>query len=302
VVYIVTPSFARSCEDCYNVKDENPPTIVSKPNHMSAPNIEIDRKPTPATSLAGRNSGTRRSYSANPDATLIGEAKYRYVSGMFARIAAHYDFMNALMTFGKDAEWRRYTVKQARPRPGGLALDVATGTGRIAQELAHYRARAVGIDFSEAMMRQGFREDVGREQPVYFAGADALSLPFADSTFECVTSGFAMRNVVDIEAAFREMCRVVKPGGRVVCLEVGRPRWAMVRLFHTIYTRKIVPLLGKVIAGDADAYTYLPNSMRSFPPPKELAHIMRKAGLRDVRFKQLTLGVVAVHVGVKREA
>lgn len=268
---------------------------------MSAPNIQMDKKPVPAASLAGLNNSTVRPYNANPNASLTGDAKYRYVSGMFSRIAARYDLMNVVMSFGQDAAWRRYTVKQARPKPGGLALDVATGTGRIAQELAHRGTRAVGIDFSEAMMRQGLKEGVGREQPVYFAGADALCLPFADSAFDCVTTGFAMRNVVDIEAAFREMRRVVKPGGRVVCLEVGRPRWAVTRLFHALYTRKIVPLLGKLIAGDADAYTYLPSSMHKFPPPEELARIMHAAGLRDVRFKQLTFGAVAVHVGVKRE-
>lgn len=271
---------------------------------MSAPDIQMDKKPATAASLAGPHNGATHSYtySANPDANLTGDAKYRYVSGMFARVAARYDLMNLLMSFGQDAAWRRYTVRQARPKPGGLALDVATGTGRIAQELARRGTRAVGIDFSEAMMRQGRREGVGRQETVYFAGADALRIPFADSAFDCVTTGFAMRNVIDIEAAFREMYRVVKPGGRVVCLEVGRPSWAITRLFHTFYTRKIVPLLGKLIAGDADAYTYLPSSMRKFPPPEELVRIMQSAGLRDVRFKQLTFGAVAVHVGVKRDA
>src|SRR2546422_9280349 len=113
---------------------------------MSAPNIQIDKKPTAATSLAGPHKVVAHSYNANPDATLTGDAKYRYVSGMFARIARRYDLMNALMSFGQDAAWRRYTVKQARPKPGDLALDIATGTGLIAQELAHYGARAVGID------------------------------------------------------------------------------------------------------------------------------------------------------------
>src|SRR5215210_5858241 len=170
--------------------------------------------------------------STNPDASLQGAQKAGYVSGMFARIAPRYDLMNVLMSFGQDRTWRRYTVRQAAPRRGDLALDVATGTGRIAQELAGAGARAVGIDFCVPMMVQGRREGVGRDEPVYFAGADALKLPFADNTFDCVTTGFAMRNVTDIQAAFREMRRVVKPGGRVVCLEVGRPRWGVARLFH----------------------------------------------------------------------
>lgn len=267
---------------------------------MSAPHIQADTNLAPAPPLAGLYDSRMRSSNSNPDATLVGDEKYRYVSGMFTRIASRYDLMNVLMSFGQDAAWRRFTVRQARPKPGDMALDVATGTGRIAQELAQQGARAIGIDFSAAMMLQGRKEGVGAAEPVYFTGADALRLPFADNTFSCVTTGFAMRNVVDVEAAFREMCRVVKPGGRVVCLEVGRPRWAVARLFHAFYTGKIVPLLGKLVAGDADAYTYLPSSMRCFPPPRELAHIMRAAGLHDVRFKQLTFGAVAVHVGVKK--
>lgn len=238
-------------------------------------------------------------YSANPDASLTGEAKARYVSGMFSRIARRYDLMNVIMSFGQDAMWRRYTVRQARARPGGIALDVATGTGRIAAELARVGARAVGIDFALGMMFQGRRDGVGREGDVLFVGADALNLPFADDTFDCVTTGFAMRNVSDIGGAFREMRRVVKPGGRVVCLEVGRPRWRVARFFHAIYTGKIVPLLGRLVARDADAYSYLPGSMRRFPPPEELARIMRGAGLRNVRYKQLTFGAVAVHTGLK---
>ena len=239
------------------------------------------------------------SHSVNPTATLSGDAKQRYVSGMFARIASRYDFMNALMSFGQDASWRRFTAKQARVLPGDLALDVATGTGRIADELARRGARAVGIDFSAEMMLYGRDRGVGRGRDVFLAGADALMLPFADNTFDCVTTGFAMRNVVDIEAAFREACRVVKPGGRVVCLEVGRPNSSITRALHSFYTLKIVPLLGRLLVGDADAYTYLPNSMRRFPPPGELAQIMEAAGLSHVRYRQLTFGAVAVHTSTK---
>jgi demethylmenaquinone methyltransferase/2-methoxy-6-polyprenyl-1,4-benzoquinol methylase len=176
---------------------------------------------------------------------------------------------------------------------------VATGTGRIAQLLARKGATAIGIDFSVEMMLQGKHAGVGSREKVRFAAGDALSLPFADQTFECITTGFAMRNVTDIESAFREMWRVAKPGGRVVCLEVGRPTNALTRFFHGLHTGKVVPLLGRLIAGDADAYTYLPNSMHKFPPPDELAKIMQAAGLRNVRFKQLTFGAVAVHSGVK---
>ena len=114
-----------------------------------------------------------------------------------------------------------------------------------------------------------------------------------------MTTGFAMRNVADIGKSFAEMYRVVKPGGRVVCLEVGRPNLFFARPFHALYTGRILPLLGKLVAGDAEAYTYLPNSMRRFPPPGELAEIMRSAGLRDVHYRQLTFGAAAVHWGLK---
>lgn len=249
----------------------------------------------PTTTMTGIDSAP----SANPDASLQGAEKALYVRRMFARITRRYDLMNRIMSFGQDARWRRFTVDQAKPSLGDLALDVATGTGRIAQELAGRGAVAIAVDFCVPMMEQGRREGVGDGEDVFFAGADALKLPFADDTFDCVTTGFAMRNVVDIEAAFREMRRVLKPGGRLVCLEVGRPRRRVTRVFHGIYTGRIVPLLGKIIAGDADAYTYLPSSMGKFPSPPQLARIMRAAGLRQVRFKQLTMGAVAVHRGIK---
>jgi demethylmenaquinone methyltransferase/2-methoxy-6-polyprenyl-1,4-benzoquinol methylase len=238
----------------------------------------------------------------NPDASLRGEAKARYVTAMFARIARRYDLMNTIMSFGQDAMWRRVTVRAANVRPGDLALDVATGTGRIAQELARAGARAVGADFTVPMMQRGRESGVGEAEDVYFVGADALALPFADDTFDSVATGFAMRNVTHIEAAFREMYRVVRPGGRVVCLEVGRPRSAITRAFHAVYTSRVVPLLGRLIAGDSDAYKYLPSSMGRFPPPEELAAIMRRAGLSNVRWKQLTMGAAAVHAGTKPPA
>jgi demethylmenaquinone methyltransferase/2-methoxy-6-polyprenyl-1,4-benzoquinol methylase len=218
---------------------------------------------------------------------------------MFSRIARRYDLMNVLMSFGQDGAWRRFVVNKARPRKGGLALDVATGTGRIAQETARRGANAVGLDFCPPMMVQGRNEGVGASEPVYFAGGDALTLPFRNATFDCVTTGFAMRNVIDIEAAFREMVRVVKPGGRIVCMEVGKPRWGVTRLFHQVYTRGVVPLMGRLIVGDSDAYSYLPNSMGKFPPPEELARMMIRAGVRNVRWKQLTFGAVAIHWGEK---
>jgi demethylmenaquinone methyltransferase/2-methoxy-6-polyprenyl-1,4-benzoquinol methylase len=240
----------------------------------------------------------------NPHATLTGTAKRRYVMGMFSRIAAHYDLMNTLMTFGQDERWRKMVNRACGPVAGRLTLDVGTGTGKIARDLARRGATAIGLDLTLGMMQRGWQEleaDPAGPQ-VQFVCGDALALPLPDNTFACVTTGFTMRNVVDIEAAFREMCRVVQPGGWVICLEVATPQNPLFRLGNRFYTRGLVPLLGRIIAGDADAYSYLPNSMGKFPAPSRLAQMMEAAGLRRVRYRLLMLGSVAIHVGVKPTA
>jgi demethylmenaquinone methyltransferase/2-methoxy-6-polyprenyl-1,4-benzoquinol methylase len=237
----------------------------------------------------------------NPDATLMGTAKRRYVMGMFSRIAAHYDLMNTLMTFGQDERWRQVVVRAAGPVAGQWTLDVGTGTGKIARDLARGGARSVGLDLTLGMMQQGQAELAMDPQalPVRFVCGDALALPWPDNTFACVTTGFTMRNVTDIPAAFAEMARVVRPGGRVVCLEVATPANPLFRFGNYVYTRRLVPLLGRLVAGDADAYSYLPTSMGKFPAPPRLAAIMTGAGLRPVRYRLLMLGSVGVHVGIK---
>lgn len=237
----------------------------------------------------------------NPDAHLTGTAKRTYVRGMFTRIADHYDLMNTLMTFGQDERWRAVVVRAAGQVEGQWTLDVGTGTGLIARDLARRGARALGLDLTPGMMVAGRKEMVEKlgHSPVAFICGDALALPLPDNTVAAVTTGFTMRNVVDIEAAFREMTRVVKPGGRVVCLEVATPRNPLFRLGNQIYTRRMIPLLGRIIAGDSDAYSYLPNSMGKFPPPPRLAQIMEAVGLRKVRYRLLMMGSVAVHVGIK---
>jgi demethylmenaquinone methyltransferase / 2-methoxy-6-polyprenyl-1,4-benzoquinol methylase len=232
------------------------------------------------------------------------ETKAQYVNRMFGQIAPHYDLMNRLMTFGLDQGWRKVVVKEANPPLGGSALDVATGTGDIALELAKKigaDGNVIASDFSVEMMRPGpaKAKKHGYQNTVYFMGADALNLPFADNSFDCVTTGFAMRNVTDIEQAFREMCRVVKPGKRVVCLEVARPKFAPVRWGHQIYFNRIVPVIGRLISGHREAYTYLPESARNFPPPNELKKIMEQAGLKNIRYHLHGFGAVAIHVGEK---
>ncbi len=237
----------------------------------------------------------------NPSASLTGTAKRTYVRGMFTRIADHYDIMNTLMTFGQDERWRAVVVRAAGPVEGQWTLDVGTGTGLIARDLARRGARAVGLDLTPGMMVAGRKEMIEKtgQATVLFTCGDALALPLPDNSVACVTTGFTMRNVVDIETAFREMHRVVKPGGRVICLEVATPRNPLFRLGNRIYTRRIIPLLGRIIAGDGDAYSYLPNSMGKFPPPPRLAQIMEAVGLRKVRYRLLMMGSVAIHLGIK---
>jgi len=241
----------------------------------------------------------------NAGATLEGEAKRRYVAGMFARIARRYDLMNTLMTFGRDEQWRRMTIRAAHPRPGGRALDMATGTGRIAAGLARRGAHVWALDLTYEMMVRG-RADLAADlalraaaRRVQFIQGDALALPFADAAFDCSTSGFALRNVTDVRQALAEMCRVIRPGGRVVTLEASQPRFWWLRWGHRAYIRFLVPLLGWLIAGDADAYTYLPNSMIRFYDAPALAALMREVGLRQVRYKRLMFGTVAIHVGIR---
>jgi demethylmenaquinone methyltransferase/2-methoxy-6-polyprenyl-1,4-benzoquinol methylase len=226
------------------------------------------------------------------------EAKAAYVERMFANIAGRYDQINAVMTFGLDAGWRRYAVAQIAPPAGGRALDVGTGTGDFLPLLAARGAQAVGADFTLAMMQAGLPK-LDRAARAAFVGGDAMRLPFPDATFDALTTGFTMRNVVDIETAFREMWRVTRPGGAMACLEVARPRSALVRIGHRMYFEGIVPRLAQLFGGDAQAYTYLPQSARAFPPPERLAELMRAAGWSDVRYRLLGMGAVAVHIGHK---
>jgi demethylmenaquinone methyltransferase / 2-methoxy-6-polyprenyl-1,4-benzoquinol methylase len=217
------------------------------------------------------------------------------VREMFDRISPSYDRMNRLMSMGLDGRWRRRAVREAAVAPGDHVLDVCCGTGDLAIELRRAvgpSGRVVGLDFSPQML------DVarGKTGQVEWVQGDALALPFADGEFAAATVAWGVRNLADHEQGFREMARVVRPGGRVVCLEMSTPPpWAAP--FSRIWTDRAVPLLGRAIAHDADAYSYLPESVHRFPDAPGLAAVMRAGGLDDVRFQRLMLGVVAVHVG-----
>ncbi len=225
------------------------------------------------------------------------EEKPQYVRDMFARISRRYDLMNRIMTAGQDQRWRRMVVQMCDLPQGGRLLDVATGTGDIAYEALRMRPdiRAVGMDFTFEMMAVGKQKAPDLHVP--FVQGDALALPFADNSFDAACSGFMMRNVVDIAQAFAEQRRVVRPGGRVVCLEITHPRFAPWRKLFRFYFFNIVPLIGGLISGQRDAYTYLPHSTLPFPDADALADIMRQVGLKDVYYKRLMLDTVAIHVG-----
>ena len=221
---------------------------------------------------------------------------------MFNRIARRYDVMNGLMTFGRHQAWRQEAARLAEPRPGSLALDAATGTGDLARALLLESGvrGVVGLDFSEPMLFLGElkAKRLGIRTRLHFVAGDALALPFPDRTFSCVTSAFLLRNLVDLDQGLREMTRVTERGGRVVALETSTPTLPGFRSLFALYFHRVVPLLGGLVAGDRDAYHYLPRTASRFPPPDDLARAMRTAGLREVSYRRLALGTVAIHVGV----
>lgn len=221
------------------------------------------------------------------------------VQQMFQRIAQRYDLMNRLMTFGRDRAWRRTVVKLAALPQGGHLLDVATGTGEIAQEALRQDSglQVAGVDFAPAMMQVGQQQPGGER--IGWCRADALALPFASASFDAVTSGYLMRNVGDVPAAFREQVRVVRPGGRVVCLDTSPPPRGWLRPFVRFYLHVVIPLLGRLVAGDSSAYSYLSTSTEAFRTADELAAIMRDAGLVDVRYRRFMFGTIAIHAGTR---
>lgn len=232
-------------------------------------------------------------------AHLTGQERSRYVQGMFARIASRYDLMNRLMTVGQDVRWRRYVIQQARLPQNGRLLDIATGTGDIANEGLRQQPgiQAVGGDFTLEMMQVGrqYRE----RQRIQWVGADTLALPFPDDYFDAVTSGFLMRNVIDVPGAFQEQMRVTRPRGWVVVLESSPPKKNLLRPFIHVHLNTVIPVLGKVITGNGDAYRYLPDSTQQFKDPDTLVEIMRQVGFVGIYYQLFMFGTIAVHVGQK---
>jgi demethylmenaquinone methyltransferase/2-methoxy-6-polyprenyl-1,4-benzoquinol methylase len=223
---------------------------------------------------------------------------------MFDGIADSYDRLNDLMTAGLHHRWRDLAVLVARVGPGSSALDVCCGTGDLSFALRRAvgpQGRVVGVDLSEEMLDVA-RDKCGRNQLyVEFARADVLALPFPDGAaagFDACTAGFGIRNVADIVGAFREMRRVCRPGGRVVCLEITQPTIPVFKQFYALWFGRAVPVLGRLAARDATAYAYLPASVLRFPGPDELRGLMEDAGLRNARYEILAGGIIALHHAV----
>lgn len=220
------------------------------------------------------------------------------IKAMFDAIAETYDRLNSLMSVGLHHKWRELGVLLALLHTGDSALDVCCGTGDFAFALRRAvgrEGRVVGLDFSEAMLDVA-REKCGRNQLwVDFVQGDLLALPFADGEFDACTVGFGIRNVPDVVRAFSEMRRVCRRGGRVVCLEITQPRIIGFRQFYGLWFDRIVPWLGRVVAGSSEAYTYLPASVRRFPDPERLRELMRESGLVNPRYEILAGGIIALH-------
>ncbi|MGA7193808.1 MAG: ubiquinone/menaquinone biosynthesis methyltransferase [Anaerolineales bacterium] len=229
-------------------------------------------------------------------ANLTGSQRAQYVQGMFTRIAHRYDFMNRLMTGGQDVRWRKEVIRLAQMKSSASLLDLGTGTGDLARAALKQnpQSRVIAADFTLEMMRVGRKPN----DPPYSA-ADALNLPFKDSTFDAITSGFLMRNVMDMNRSLKEQYRALKSGGRIVILDTTRPKKNILSPVIWIHMHMIIPLLGKLISGTGDAYQYLPESTEGFLSAEELASRMADVGLKNVQFKRLMFGTIAIHWGEK---
>ena len=230
------------------------------------------------------------------------QAKAARVRAVFDSVADRYDIMNDMMSFGIHRLWKRFTLAQTGLRPGQRALDVAGGTGDIATGLARQvgpTGQVVLSDINAAMLDHGRDRllDAGFARTIECVLANAERLPFADATFHCVTIGFGLRNVTDKVAALKSMFRVLKPGGQLLILEFSTPIAPGLRPVYDLYSFKVLPALGRLIARDADSYRYLAESIRTFPDQGTLTRMMREAGFEGCRHHNLTGGIVALHQG-----
>lgn len=250
--------------------------------------------------MADESGGDTPAASRRPPGNAAPSAD---VGAMFDRLAPTYDPLNAVISGFQEPRWRRRLVAATGLRAGGAALDVATGTGAVARDLARRvgpAGRVVGVDISAGMLARARaaavagRRGTGGAAIEYLSG-DAMALPVDDATFDAATIAFGMRNLPDYERGFREMARAVRPGGVVACLEIARPT-SMVGRAGRIWFERVVPRIGQ-LTGQGEAYRYLVASVKAYPTPDEIAAIMVRAGLADVRWRPLTFGMVTLHTG-----
>ncbi len=232
-------------------------------------------------------------------ANLTGSDRSRYVQSMFARIASRYDLMNRIMTAGQDVRWRRQVIRMAELHTGQRLLDLGAGTGDLVFEALRQSpgVRLIAADFTIEMIRQG-RQRAPRPS-IPWAAADALCLPFSAGSFDSVVSGFLLRNVPDVRLALQEIYRVLKPSGRFINLDTTRPPEGPLSPFIRLYLRRVIPALGRWIAGQAAAYQYLPASTEGFLSAADLADLFSQAGFLQVTSQLRMFGTVAIHSAVK---
>jgi demethylmenaquinone methyltransferase/2-methoxy-6-polyprenyl-1,4-benzoquinol methylase len=230
--------------------------------------------------------------------------KEEYVHAVFSAIAHRYDFLNTALSFNRDKYWRKFAVSHADLKPGDIGLDVCCGTAMLALELARAvgpAGRVVGLDFCAEMLSVA-RSNIGKTeyaQSIELIEGNAIALPLEDDTYDCATIGFALRNVPDIEKTISEMRRVVKPGGKVISLELAKPSMPVFKQLYYLYFNCFVPILGKLGVGVSGPYKWLPDSLKVFPHQAAIRDIFAATGLKNARYFELTGGIVAVHVGEK---
>jgi demethylmenaquinone methyltransferase / 2-methoxy-6-polyprenyl-1,4-benzoquinol methylase len=232
------------------------------------------------------------------------DAKAGMVADVFHSVAARYDLMNDLMSAGIHRVWKRFTIELSGVRTGHSVLDIAGGTGDLAARFADIvgpAGRVVLADINDSMLKVGRDKllDHGRIDNLEFVQADAQSLPFPDASFDCVTIAFGLRNVTDKDAALRSMLRVLKPGGRLLVLEFSKPANPLLSRAYDAYSFRVLPLMGRLVANDADSYQYLAESIRMHPDQETLKDMMEDAGFTRCEYHNMTGGVVALHKGVK---
>ncbi|MGB5492574.1 MAG: bifunctional demethylmenaquinone methyltransferase/2-methoxy-6-polyprenyl-1,4-benzoquinol methylase UbiE [Woeseiaceae bacterium] len=235
--------------------------------------------------------------------SVSADEKAGMVRDVFDSVASRYDLMNDLMSGGLHRVWKRFTINQAALRPGNVVLDLAGGTGDLAREFSKKvgkEGHVVLADINAAMLRQGRSRliDAGVSGNLSIAQVDAQDLPFADGTFDCTSIAFGLRNVTDKDAALRSMYRTLKPGGKVMILEFSQPSKA-IKPAYDLYSFKVLPMLGKLVAKDSDSYQYLAESIRMHPDQETLKSMMEAAGFERCRYHNLAAGIVALHIGYR---